>query len=194
MMKNHKIWVIVVLVLTSVLLTAAAPMAQDVVPLTIENNTNDYVTLRLDGPQYYYLYIQPGETRVYTIQRGVYESTFYQCGVFTEDSMDLTKKLTIIVPACGTKAFYGPEQANVIDAAKMIKLVRVYFENKTNHNLVVILTGPTTHVFFIWEGDTLEFTIPKGMYTAEQYGCPSYKTWQYQAVVNKYYELACPQW
>jgi hypothetical protein len=193
-MNKSKILVIIVLAAVSVLLIAATPAASDLVSLVIENNSKDYVTLKLNGPAYYYLLVPPDTTTTYTIARGDYdEQLFYSCGNFVNTTIDFTKKQIIVVPSCGEKAFNTPESLNpVIDAGRILKLVKVTFENPYTYDLLLILTGPATHVFTIEAGNSESYTIIQGDYDVVQYGCSYMKEWTFYPYANKVKELSCP--
>ena len=195
-MKNQKILIILSITLISLLLTAAVPMAQsELVALTINNDSDDYVTFKLQGPRFYYLTVKPNTSTTFTIFRGDYNQKFYSCGTFVETTFDLTKKYTIYVPACGEKAFNTDKgSGNTVDAGQLIKLVKVSFENESDANLVLILRGPATYVFFIREGETETYTIAKGDYEITQYGCSTIKNLSYYSYANKVKELSCPSW
>ncbi|MBU0511078.1 MAG: hypothetical protein KJ638_05170 [Chloroflexi bacterium] len=198
-MKNRKKLntIVFLLVLASTLLVAAAPGPQQsalaattLARLTIENNTNDYVTLQLSGPASYYLYVKPGETRIYTLQRGEYSNKFYSCGVFINTSLDMTKHQKIVVPACGTHATTNP--TGVIDAGKVLRLVKVTLKNATDHNIVIVLNGPSEYAFFLYDQEERSYTIPKGDYSYIIYGCGYIREGTLFARALKYKELTCP--
>ena len=194
-MNKRKIFIIFALVLLSAATIAAAPKEQsDLVPLVIENNTDDYVTIQLVGPQFYYLMVPSYSTKTFSISRADYpDQEFYSCGVFVNTTIDFTKKQTIVVPKCGTKAYGASEDKNPdIDAGKLVKLVRVTFTNPYSYNLVLLLTGPAEHVFMIEAGNSETYTIAQGQYDATIYGCYGEKTFQYYPLANKEKQLNCP--
>lgn len=191
---KKRILIIFMLVFVSTVLIAASPAVSDLVSFVIENNSNDYVTFKLVGPEYYYLMVPPDTTITYTIARGHYsEQVFYSCGYFIDTEIDFNKKQTIIVPKCGDKAFTSPEGFNsAIDAGKILKLVKITFTNPYDFNLVLILRGPAEHVFTIEAGKSKSYTIAQGDYEITQYGCSSMKIWNYYPFANKVKELSCP--
>jgi hypothetical protein len=192
-MKNNKLITILTFLVLSIGLIAAAPMAKsDKVSLKIDNESDDYVTLRLTGPHFYFLSVRPNSSAVFTIERGDYEQRFYSCRIFTNTTLDLTKKNTIVVPPCGEKAFRG-KGGSKIDGGALIKLVKVTFENETERNLVLILRGPSEYVFFIRSGDEASYTIAKGTYEATQWGCKLIKNFNFYPYANKEKELTCPK-
>lgn len=193
-MKNYKLITILTFVVLSIGLVAAAPMAKsDMVSLKIDNQSNDYVTLRLTGPQFYFLSVRPNSSAFFTIKRGDYEQRFYSCRIFTNTTLDLTKKNSIVVPPCGEKAFKTGKGGSSIDGGALIKLVKVTFENESDRNLVLILRGPSEYVFFIRSGDEASYTIAKGDYKATQWGCKLFKNFNFYPYANKEKELTCPK-
>jgi hypothetical protein len=193
-MNKRKILTIVALLLVSVVLVAAVPMAQsELVSLAIDNQTHDYVTFRLEGPQFYYLMVQPYTSATFTIRRGDYTiQKFYSCGTFVNTTIDFTKKQTIIVPKCGDKAYNTPMEFNpYIDAGKLIKLVKVTFENPYDYTLLLILKGPAEYVFTIEGGNSESYTIAQGDYEVTQYGCAYLKNFNFYPYANKVKELSC---
>ena len=194
-MKNHKLIKIISFVLISVVFIAAAPMVKsELVSLTIENQSDDYVTFRLQGPQFYFLMVKPDTSATFTVKRGDYVQRFYSCRTFVNTSLNLTKKNTIVVPPCGEKAFKVDKGASKIDGGNLIKLVKVTFENPTDVNLVLILRGPSEYVFFIRSGEEVSYTIAKGTYEATQWGCRYIKNFNFYPFANKEKELTCPIW
>jgi len=194
-MKKQILKPIIGLILISIVLIAAAPMAKsDLVSLTIDNQSNELVTFRLEGPQFYYLTVKADTKATFTIVRGDYEQKFYSCKIFTTTTLDLTKKNEIVVPPCGEKAFKVDKGASKIDGGNLIKLIKVTFENPTNHNLVLILRGPSEYVFFIRSDQEASYTISKGTYDATQWGCAAVKTFTFYPFANRVKELSCPAW
>jgi hypothetical protein len=196
-MDKKKLFTILSVLLISLLLMAAAPAARsELVALTISNESNDYVTFKLQGPAYYFLMVKPGETTTYTIKRGEYTQKFYSCGAFVDTNLDLTKKQSIYVPPCGEKAFsVDKASSNKVDGGQLIKLVKVTFENDTNYNLVLYLSGTSEYVFFIRSGDEVSYTISKtDYYEVTQWGCPTVKHFNYYPFANKETNLTCPSW
>lgn len=195
-MKNRNLLIILSVTLISLVLIAAVPMEQsELVAITITNKSNDYATLKLTGPAFYYLMVKPNTTTTYTILRGDYTQKFYSCGTFVDPNLDLTKKQSIYVPPCGEKAFAVDKSAsNKVDAGQLIRLVKVNFENTTKYNLVLVLRGPSQYVFFIRSGEEVSYTISKGDYQVTQWGCPTVKNFNYYPFAHKETDLTCPTW
>jgi hypothetical protein len=197
-MKNQRVirGMIFLLTLVSLLIVSALPQnsvfAEDVVRLTIKNNSDRDAWLRLDGPTYYYLHVKAGETKVYTPLKGVYDYTFHHCGTFVKGEMDLTKQQTLEVPDCGWKAHYGKQDPTFIDAGRLLNLVNVTFENETGHQVMWIIEGPTVHVFTFQADKDIEYTIPMGYYDYTMYGCGGIYVGRFFARYNKVVEIECP--
>jgi hypothetical protein len=191
-MKKHKLLIIVLFVMVSILVMGASAEASDVVPLVIKNYSSDYVTLRLDGPRFYYLYVRPGETKTYTIERGEYAQQYYNCGAFVNSGLDLTKKNTIIVPACGSKALKNAGgNTTKVDGGRIIKLVKVSFKNEGDQTMILIFDGSGSYVFTLKPGETKTYTITKGPYNITRIGCQYTRVYNFYAIHNKVKSFDC---
>lgn len=197
MKKNQTIrWGLFLAMLMSLMLVAAAPQAK-LATLEIVNESSHDFWLKLEGPAYYYLHVRAGETEIFTPERGVYDAIYYYCGTYVKDrTLDLTRhKKTIQVPTCGYKA-YSPKggPSDSIDVGREFKLVNVTLNNQTDHNIVIVLDGPNgeSHAFFLYDNDEKEYTIPKGLYSYEIYGCGGVQTGGMYAIFNKVEKLTCP--
>ena len=191
-MKKHKLLTIALFIMVSILVMAASAEASDVVPLVIKNYSNDYVTLRLEGPRFYYLYVAPGEVKTYTIQRGEYSQQYYNCGAFVSSGLDLTKKNTIIVPECGSKALKNPKgNTTKVDGGRIIKLVKVSFKNEGNQTMILIFEGSGSYVFTLKPDETKTYTITKGSYSITRIGCQYTRLYNYYAIHNKFKAFDC---
>ena len=198
-MNKRTILFLFLISVASLLLISAAPPPLQIddaksthVRLTIVNNTTDYVTLRLDGPKFYYFWVKPGETREYTPERNMYTSRFYSCGVFVDGTFDLTKIQTLIVPACGTKAIKGPEKNHIIDGGKLVKFVRMTFVNDTPGWLTLMMSGPHKYEVILAKDQTTTIVMMKGEYNYRLYACGSIKDGHLFAWPNRVKSLVCP--
>ena len=193
-MDKRKLFMIISLVMISVVIMAAAPLAKsDLVSLIIQNQSDDYVTYKLQGPMFYFLTVKPQTTSTFTVLRGDYTKRFYSCGHFVETTLDLNKKQEIVVPPCGEKAFKTNATTRTkVDAGRLIKLVKVTFENTSDVNMVLIMKGPSEYVFFIYAGDKVSYTITRGPYEVTQLGCQKTKNFTFYSYANKEKELICP--
>jgi len=199
-MKENKLYKLVAfMILASMLLAAflvpqqAVQAKSELVGFTFKNNSDRLTSLRLYGNgQFYYFLLFPGESKYYTPVRGEYDMTFYSCGQYVNKSIDLTKKYTLIVPPCGMVAHNGKPPSGVIDGGKIIKLVKVIFENETDNYMKVILEGPATYVFTFGKDQEKTYTISKGDYTYKLYGCGGSFSGSFYAHHNKVMTFKCP--
>jgi hypothetical protein len=199
-MKKIKNLIVITLAFVLIFAAVAVPQsntqaASPLMRLVIENNSSHFVSLRLSGPTNYYMSASAGSTSSYTPERGEYSYTLYSCGIFVHGEIDLTKHMvTYEVPPCGSKAYSGPGPTTVIDAGKELRLVKVTLKNETGHNIVIVFSGTSSLAFFFYDGDSKDYTIPKGDYTYEIYGCGAVRYGTMYAHVNKVKELTCPTW
>ena len=190
--------IIFLITLTALLFSAALPQhivfaQEDVIRLTIENDSDRDIWLKLDGPAYYYLHVPAGVTKAYTPLRGVYDYTLYSCGTFVKGEMNLNTHKTMEVPDCGFKAHLGAQdRPNTFDAGKMLNLVNITFENDTGGWMTMILNGPSVFVFTFQPGQDTEYTIPIGYYNYTVYGCGGSFNGTVFARFFKVKEISCP--
>jgi hypothetical protein len=118
--------------------------------------------------------------------------TFYSCGQYVNKELDLTKIKTLVVPSCGTVAYNSKPTAGVIDGGKILKLVKVTFENQTENYMKAILEGPATYVFSFGKDQEKTYTISKGEYTYTLYGCGGSFSGSFYASHNKVMKFKCP--
>jgi hypothetical protein len=165
----------------------------ELVGFTFTNNSDRLASLRLYGNgQFYYFLLFPGESKYYTPVRGEYDMTFYSCGQYVNKEIDLTKIKTLVVPECGTVAYNNKPTAGVIDGGKILKLVKVTFENETDNYMKAILEGPATYVFSFSKDQEKTYTISKGEYTYTLYGCGGSFSSSFYASHNKVMTFKCP--
>jgi hypothetical protein len=201
-MKKYRSYKLVAfLVLASMMLAAfltpqqVAQAKSELVGFTFKNNSDRLASLRLYGNgQFYYFLLFPGETKYYTPVRGEYDMTYFSCGQYVNRELDLTRKYTLVVPPCGTVAYNNNPKApaNVIDGGKILKLVKVTFENETDRYMKVILTGPATYVFTFNKDQEKTYTISKGTYDYTLYGCGGSFTGSFYAHESKVKVFTCP--
>ena len=199
-MKENKIFKLVMSVILVSMMLAAFFVPQQIVQakselvgFTFTNNSDRLASLRLYGNgQFYYFLLFPGESKYYTPVRGEYDMTFYSCGQYVNKEIDLTKITTLVVPACGTVAYNNKPAAGVIDGGKILKLVRVTFENETDNYMKAILEGPATYVFSFAKDQEKTYTISKGEYTYTLYGCGGSFSKTFYASQDKVMTFKCP--
>lgn len=198
-MKENKIFKLVLSVILASMLLAAFFVPQQIVQakselvgFTFTNNSDRLASLRLYGNgQFYYFLLFPGESKHYTPVRGEYDMTFYSCGQYVNKEIDLTKIKTLVVPPCGTVAYNNKPASGVIDGGKIIKLVKVTFENETDNYMKAILEGPATYVFSFAKDQEKTYTISKGEYTYTLYGCGGSFSGSFYASHNKVMTFKC---
>ncbi len=197
-MKKQKNIIMIALAFVMIFTAVAFPQANTqaastLMRLNIENNSNQFVSLRLTGDASYYLTAAAGSTASYTPERGVYSYTLYSCGAYVRGEIDLTKHLVNYkVPPCGTKVFTGPGATTVVDGGKELRLVKVTLNNETNHNIVIVFSGTSSLAFFFYDDASKDYTIPKGEYTYKIYGCGAVRSGTMFAHANKVKDLTCP--
>ena len=197
-MKKQQIMIMITLAFVMIFAAAAVPQADTqaaspLMRLIIENNSDQFVSLRLTGPANYYMSAVGGSTATYTPERGEYSYTLYSCGAYVHGEIDLTKHMvTYKVPPCGTKVFTGPGATAVVDGGRELRLVKVTFNNETDHNIVIVFSGTSSLAFFFYDGASKNYTIPKGDYSYEIYGCGPIRHGTMYAHANKVKDLTCP--
>ena len=188
-----------------ILLTAAVPFPgrgvsfataepEDLVRLTVENRTTNYMYMWLSGPQFYYFVIKPESTSYFTIESGSYRQTVRACGDTASKSVVIKTHTRMIMPMCGANAKNATGTgAAVYDLSTLIKIVRVTVVNESDTNLVAILTGPATYVFTVYEDDENVYTIAKGKYQVRYWACGEYATRTWTAYSDARLKLECPK-
>ena len=189
------------LILAATLLAAFAAPAQLVqaksalVDFTFVNKSDRIASLRLYGEDgtFYYFLLKPWETKHYTPVRQMYRMTYYSCGTYANEMLDLTKQYTFVVPKCGTHAF-GPhnQPPKALDGGKIMRLVAVRLVNETDGYMKIILTGPATYVFTFSKGESKDYTIRKGEYHYMIYGCHGSFEGTFTSRAHLVKEFTCP--
>jgi hypothetical protein len=162
------------------------------VRLSINNHSDRDVWLKLDGTKDYNLHVPAGQSKIYTPFADVYDYTLHHCGTFVKGELDLTNQEVIEVPDCGSVSHYGPQEPSYIDEGRMLNLVRVTFENETGHAIMIIIEGPTVHVFSFNADQDKEYTIPHGYYDYTLYACGTISTGFLLARAHIVHDLECP--
>jgi hypothetical protein len=204
-MKQNKVIYIVLFVgiLMGIFSTAAVPVPSrsssfaiaeksELVALTVENRSSGIMYLWLDGVAFYYLTIGPGETKLFTVERGEYYQKVRACGDTAESIVDITKRTRMIMPVCGGHASQAATSPYVVDISEIIKIVKVTVENESDTRLLAILTGPSTYVFLIDEGESKDYTIAKGEYSVQYFACGRVGYEDYSAYHGSKLSLSCP--
>jgi hypothetical protein len=203
-MKTSLRFVMLLGLASIILLTAAVPFPgkgvsfatidpADLVRLTVENRTTNYMYMWLNGPQVYYFVIKPESTAYFTIEPGSYRQTVRACGDTASKSVVIKTHTRMIMPMCGANAKNATETGSAVyDLSNLIKIVRVTVVNESTTNLFTILTGPATYVFTIYKDNKNIYTIAKGKYQVRYWACGEYATKTWTAYADAKLKLDCP--
>ena len=196
------------LAMLSIFLMAAAPApisvasakstaaAGDLVRLTIDNRTEKTIWVRLSGPAFYYLTVPAKSADVFTPKRGEYTFTIFACGNYITGDLDLTTNQRLVQPICGGGPVTSALGANthVVDLGQIAKIVKVNFINDTTGTIMLVMTGPSTHVFTLSKDEEHEYTIERGEYdvTVYAYGCGTVTQTTFLAKAGYEKTFKCP--
>lgn len=102
-MKKTILLVLLVLV-ASVALIAAAPSFEKLARLTVWNRTGDTIYIQLttdkdNGGLHYYLTIKPG-VHVFTVERKIYDVKYWSCGASATGIADILTRLSLTFTDC----------------------------------------------------------------------------------------------
>lgn len=99
-MKKKALTGILVVLLASLLLTAALP-AWGNARLTVRNNTTELVIVKLENPNaYYYLRVHPGQ-KLFSVKEKIYKATIWGCrNKKVIKKLDISGNLKISIPVC----------------------------------------------------------------------------------------------
>jgi hypothetical protein len=165
----------------------------DLIALKVENDSTSYAYLWLDGPEFYYLVVKPGETETFTVRRGEYDKEVSYCGAKDSSTIDLTKHTKLIMPVCGANKRQESSSPHIVNITNTIKIVKVTVKNDTETKVLAILTGPSTYVFSLAKEESKDYTIAKGDYDVQYYACGKYGVREFSAFHNSVLKLKCPK-
>ena len=199
--KIFTVLVLAAIMIGALATAAAAPMtaqasssaaAQDLVRLTVDNRDEKaiYFTLKSDD-HFYYLRAEGDETTVFTVERDEYAYTLWGCGLKDTGTFDLTKHMKLINPVCGGNAKASRSNTSAVDLSNNLKLVRVYVENETDQKTLVILTGPSTVVFWMDPDATHTYTIGRQEYDVKFLACGVWNSTTFMPYKNATLVLRC---
>ena len=100
---NKKMLVAVLFVLLATLLfTTAIAMAKEaLIRIEVINKSEESVSISLLGETaYYFLTIPAGETKMFTVERDIYQRTTYACGESNSGTVDLNTHKRFIFTRC----------------------------------------------------------------------------------------------
>lgn len=99
-MKKSLIFIMLFLI-SSVLLVAAAPHSGQLVRLEIKNKTHKPVNMVLiNNDNFYYLTVEPYQTKVFTIERDFYLHTTWACDRETNGTLDAESNIRLVFTPC----------------------------------------------------------------------------------------------
>ena len=173
--------------------TASSASKSDSVRLVVENKSSGSLYIWLQGKAFYYFELQSGESELFSVARGEYTYKFKACGDTVTGTIDLTTQSKLVMPVCGGRATSQSRAAGTYDISSQIKIVKVGFENDSGSRLFIIMTGPTTYVFTFEKGEEKDYTIAKGDYEVQVWGCGRYGTRNFTAFKGKTLVLDCPK-
>ena len=201
--NKSKHLVILVGLITLIGLSAAVPLPasayfasvkekSDLVWLKIQNNSTSTAYLWLDGPEFYYFVVKPGETNNYTIMRGEYSKDVRYCGAWDSSTIDLTRQTKLVMPTCGENARQTPSSPHIVNITNTIKIVKVTLKNEADTQVLAILTGPSTYVFLLDKEESQDYTIAKGDYEVQYFACSAYSEKEWSAYHLGVLKFKCP--
>ena len=160
--------------------------------LTVDNRDDKALYLTLKSPDsFYYLRVNGEEVKTFTVERDEYVYALYGCGLKNTGMFDLTKNMKLINPVCGGNAKTADKNDGAIDLSKKLKLVRVHIVNETDQKTLVILTGPSTHVFTFYPDQTGTYTIARQEYTVKFLACGVWNTTTFMPYKDAKLVLRC---
>jgi len=122
---NKKLVIALVLILVSSLFLEAAAPAFGLVRLTVHNNTNSKVYIKLESSSaFYYLTVKPDDDdKEFTVKTKTYKATFWGCGEKkTIKKLEITQQLRINFPVCNATS--RPSDGKIVG-----KVLRIVFSN-----------------------------------------------------------------
>ncbi|HSO26851.1 MAG TPA: hypothetical protein VLS48_02190 [Anaerolineales bacterium] len=106
-----KLYILLVLVATLALM-AAAPLAERLTRFEVINKTSEDVIIKLESSDfYYYLTIGADDDATFTVERDVYDATVWSCGNRETAEIDLLTQLRLVFPDCTSLPEYVPDLA-----------------------------------------------------------------------------------
>jgi hypothetical protein len=105
-MKNNKLlFLISLILLTSIVLVAAAPSSTELARLEIKNRTHLPVHIAMrKASLFYYLTVEPYQTTVFTVERETYLHTTWACKQEITGTLDVETNVRLVFTSCYYKA------------------------------------------------------------------------------------------
>jgi hypothetical protein len=105
MKKNKMILLMSLMLLTAIVTTAAAPASTELARLEIKNRTHLPVHIAMRKASFfYYLTVEPYETKVFTVERETYLHTTWACELETTGTLDVETNVKLVFTSCYYKA------------------------------------------------------------------------------------------
>jgi hypothetical protein len=96
---------IIILLITLSIATVIALAKTDLVRFEMKNRTDQPVSMSLlSGDTFYYLTVAPDSTKVFTVERLVYDQTTWACGNSSSGKVDIQTFLHLTFTKCEGKA------------------------------------------------------------------------------------------
>jgi hypothetical protein len=122
----------------------------DVVNLKISNRSEKRAYVRLNGPTYYYLTVEPG-VNTFLVKEGTYSYSYMSCD----------QSMTGNIKVSGETTNFTIDKCQAV--AEPITF-RVRVVNKTEGSLILYLWGPEYHYFYIPKGESMMMDVSPNTY------------------------------
>lgn len=107
-MKKKTILICIMVLMIALALTVGTALAQeeeDLVPIKIENRTDQDLFITLVGEETFYgLPVGPNSSRTFSVRRGLYDQTTFACGESATGTVDMFRQLRLVFSPCGGAA------------------------------------------------------------------------------------------
>jgi len=102
---SRKIFLLSLIMFTSMIIVAAAPSSTELARLEIKNKTHLPVHIAMrKASLFYYLTVEPYQTTVFTVERETYLHTTWVCEQETTGTLDVENNLRLVFTSCYYKA------------------------------------------------------------------------------------------
>ena len=103
-MRKKVLLILISIFIGAGLLVAAAPTKTVLARLEIRNRTEQVVKISLNGEgKFYFLTVNPYETKIFTVERAVYSQTTFLCGSSASGVLDMTSNVRLVFPPCNRR-------------------------------------------------------------------------------------------
>ncbi|MCJ7657936.1 MAG: hypothetical protein MUO67_02180 [Anaerolineales bacterium] len=102
---SRKIFLLSLIMFTSMIILAAAPSSTELARLEIKNKTHLPVHIAMrKASLFYYLTVEPYQTTVFTVERETYLHTTWVCEQETTGTLEVENNLRLVFTSCYYKA------------------------------------------------------------------------------------------